>query len=329
MTPVGDMSLPGPLFTLTYFGEALRKLGVGIDVIRSGKFKSAFEPFVADEPSPATIEMYESMEASMRKHYIDVIAKGRLGDDQAKRDSPAYLADFQSLNKLIDAGYKRLDEQIAAGGESPIYPRIDPRFRTSDAALLNIIYPAALQRLTLEQKEKILRAVDPLIGEIGIRRYLKDPFQTANFWVQAPRTQPNRSAGKDKTSRRRRIHNSTPSELEFIENSEAQWFFDSWYSQVMAQMYRETHLQKYFDDQRKFFNRALAQITPSKAEGLMIGADGNQVSGMALPGSYNRIVDRDRKYFAPSPIVPFTWAKASLLLSLQSMEDSLGIPVTP
>lgn len=86
MAPVGDMTLPGPVFTMAYFGDALRKLGVSIEVIRSGKYKSAFEPLIANEPTAETQEMYSAMEASLRDHFIEVVGKGRLGDGDEVRD---------------------------------------------------------------------------------------------------------------------------------------------------------------------------------------------------------------------------------------------------
>jgi protease-4 len=77
LVPAGEVSLTGPAFQLVYFGEALRKLGVTVEVIRHGKYKSAFEPFTTNKPSPETMEMYRSMESSLSEHLINTIAEGR------------------------------------------------------------------------------------------------------------------------------------------------------------------------------------------------------------------------------------------------------------
>lgn len=77
MPPVSSLMMLGPTFSLTYYGEALKKIGVGIDVIRHGKYKSAFESFVQNKPSEATMEMYLSMEESMRLQLAEKIANGR------------------------------------------------------------------------------------------------------------------------------------------------------------------------------------------------------------------------------------------------------------
>lgn len=77
LVPAGEISLTGPVFTLAYFGDALRKLGVTVEVSRHGKYKSAFEPFVSNHPSPETLEMYQSMESSLSGHLTTAIAEGR------------------------------------------------------------------------------------------------------------------------------------------------------------------------------------------------------------------------------------------------------------
>ncbi|MFK7826228.1 MAG: signal peptide peptidase SppA [Oligoflexales bacterium] len=84
LAPVGEVSIPGPSFELVYFGEALQKLGVEVEVVRAGKFKSAFEPFVLNEPSQASREMYLSMEKSLRSHLNEKITEGRKLEQSSK-----------------------------------------------------------------------------------------------------------------------------------------------------------------------------------------------------------------------------------------------------
>ncbi len=81
LNPVSQISLPGPSFTMTYFGDALKKLGVEMQVIRTGKFKSAFEPFIANEPSPESREALSSVEVSLRDQLIKLVAEGRKKQD--------------------------------------------------------------------------------------------------------------------------------------------------------------------------------------------------------------------------------------------------------
>jgi len=75
--PSMDVSLPGPVFGLVYFGEALRKLGFEMEVIRHGKYKAAFEPFIMNKPSAETVENYTATENALREWYVNAIAEGR------------------------------------------------------------------------------------------------------------------------------------------------------------------------------------------------------------------------------------------------------------
>ncbi len=77
LAPAGDLTLLGPVINLTYFAEGLKKLGANMQVIRSGKFKAAYEPFVRNEPSAETLLMYRELEQSLRQHLAQSIAQNR------------------------------------------------------------------------------------------------------------------------------------------------------------------------------------------------------------------------------------------------------------
>jgi protease-4 len=85
LNPAGELSLPGPTFQLVYFGEALKKLGLSFEVVRAGKYKSAFEPFVQNVPSEPTLEEYNSMQSSLLDHIVDLVGKGRGKDESTVR----------------------------------------------------------------------------------------------------------------------------------------------------------------------------------------------------------------------------------------------------
>ncbi|MBC7660019.1 MAG: signal peptide peptidase SppA [Chitinophagaceae bacterium] len=77
LAPVSGITIPGPAFQLTYFGSALKKLGVEMEVVRAGKYKSYMEPYTLDAPSAETMEMYGAIENSLRGTLTDGIAEGR------------------------------------------------------------------------------------------------------------------------------------------------------------------------------------------------------------------------------------------------------------
>ncbi|TKU26092.1 hypothetical protein FDW87_00045 [Citrobacter sp. wls826] len=102
-----------------------------------------------------------AMVTSSLETFKDIMADGKNNSIIFKRDIESfaekmnYLNFIQQLNieKLIDQGYLTIKKQLAKGGESPVYPQNDKRFRTADAALLSLIYPAKLQRLSLVEKK--------------------------------------------------------------------------------------------------------------------------------------------------------------------------------
>lgn len=77
VSPVTMLEVPGPVLQFVYFGDALVKLGVGVQVIQTGKFKSAFEPFTRSSPSSETKEMYLDLEADLRRYLVSAVAEGR------------------------------------------------------------------------------------------------------------------------------------------------------------------------------------------------------------------------------------------------------------
>ena len=89
ISPVTTLEIPGLVLHLTYFGNALKKLGIGVQVVQTGDYKSAFEPFVRNQPSRATLEMYRSLEQNLRSYLVSAIATGR---QRAASEVSAWLA---------------------------------------------------------------------------------------------------------------------------------------------------------------------------------------------------------------------------------------------
>ncbi|EJJ0330529.1 hypothetical protein NHK04_004760, partial [Escherichia coli] len=207
-----------------------------------------------------------------------------------------------NIETSVNSGYNVIQDQLILGGESPAYEKTDEHFRTADAALLSLIYPANLSRLSLSQKQKILNIVKELEGYYGIKRYENDNYQSANFWFNGIKTD------TDNSSVQKRREN-------FLAGTEAQWFFDSWYGIAALKIFHETRDSLYFEEATKHLNRSLAQITGYH----VFGADGKYVASLALPESYNFLKkDSITKEF-PSPITPLNWAKASLTILLGNM----------
>jgi hypothetical protein len=214
------------------------------------------------------------------------------------------------LFDLIQKGYETVYRQLP-DGESPGYPKEDPRYRESDAALLSLILPANLRKFTKADRHRVIQHIYPLVGQVGIKRYIGDAYQCEGYW----QTQTDVSEKtRDYSSQDEFVKRASG----FKKIREAEWFFDSWFSYCLGEMYRETGDDTYLDEQIHFFNRALGQITGGTAENPVLGADGNAVPPFEMPESYN--VTKDG--FAPSPITPLNWAKASLRIAIDGIERS-------
>jgi protease-4 len=75
--PLGQVSLSGFGGLHNYYKDALDKLGVTVNLLRVGTYKSYGEPFIANEPSPAAVEADTALYGSLWKTYTDDVEKQR------------------------------------------------------------------------------------------------------------------------------------------------------------------------------------------------------------------------------------------------------------
>jgi protease-4 len=112
--PLGMVYLSGFGGVRNYYKDALDKLGVTVNVMRVGTFKSAVEPFIANAPSPASLEADTLLYGGMWKTYVDAVEKERKlpagaimrGIDEAPQRLAAAGGDsakFALAEKLVDA----------------------------------------------------------------------------------------------------------------------------------------------------------------------------------------------------------------------------------
>lgn len=216
----------------------------------------------------------------------------------------------RELASAIKRGYQVIKKQIRLGGESPNYPKDDWRHRTADAALLAVIYPAKLKRLKTNYKKRIFDIIKPLVRSHGIIRYIGDTYQSANFWFNDLPT----DLSEDIFERRQEV---------FIEDTEAQWFFDSWAAISALKVYQETKDHKYFAMALDHFNRGLAQATDQ----CCLAANGRVINQMEFPESYNFIIKNDYKHLVPSAVTPLNWAKACQTLALHEFATTFNLKI--
>ena len=112
--PLGMVYLTGFGSLRNYYKDALDKLGVTVNVVRVGTFKSAVEPFIANEPSAPALEADKVLYGGLWKTYVDAVEKERKlpagsimrGIDEAPQRLAAAGGDaarFALAEKLVDA----------------------------------------------------------------------------------------------------------------------------------------------------------------------------------------------------------------------------------
>lgn len=77
MYPEGAMELKGMNSTITFYTDALKKIGIEPQIIRHGKFKSAVEPFMLTEMSESNRKQIETYMGSIWGQYLKNVSKAR------------------------------------------------------------------------------------------------------------------------------------------------------------------------------------------------------------------------------------------------------------
>ena len=101
MHPLGTLTVTGYGGYRNYYRDALDKLGVTVNLVRVGTYKSAAEPYIANGPSPAAKEADGLLYNGLWATYLQ-------GVEKARKLRP------QAITKLIDELPQRL---AAAGGD--------------------------------------------------------------------------------------------------------------------------------------------------------------------------------------------------------------------
>jgi len=123
MHPMGLVELEGFGGYRNYYRDALDKLGITVNVMRVGTYKSFAEPFIANAPSPAALEAETFLYNGMWKNYTDTVEKARKlpaggimqGIDnlpQLVSEAHGDLAKLALSAKLVD-GLKTRDDYLA------------------------------------------------------------------------------------------------------------------------------------------------------------------------------------------------------------------------
>jgi protease-4 len=109
MPPGGELQLTGLGASMMFFGPALQRLGLAIEVEAAGVYKSFGEPFYRGFPTAANRQATLSMLEDLQAHMVDTIAQGRglqASELQAAMETGLFGAEEAAELRLIDqVGY--------------------------------------------------------------------------------------------------------------------------------------------------------------------------------------------------------------------------------
>jgi protease-4 len=106
VNPYGSLEINGFSSQATFFTGALEKYGLGVQVTRVGKYKSAVEPFLLTKMSPENRQQTQKLLGDMWGEYLTTVGPNRkvtVGQLQAVADKGGILmADEALKSKLVD-----------------------------------------------------------------------------------------------------------------------------------------------------------------------------------------------------------------------------------
>ena len=102
--PSGMISWHGVSANVMFFKEALKKIGVEMQIFRVGTYKSAVEPFIASEMSPANREQTMAFASSIWGQLVKDVAASRNISEQKLNELADQNMDFQEANYYVENG---------------------------------------------------------------------------------------------------------------------------------------------------------------------------------------------------------------------------------
>ncbi|MGA7937602.1 MAG: signal peptide peptidase SppA [Kovacikia sp.] len=116
LNPIGSLEINGLSSEMMFLAGALKKYGIGIQVTRVGKYKSAVEPLLLTKPSPANRQQTEALLDDLWKEFLTETGKNRklsVPQLQTIADSQGILMANEALKKRLIDKTAYLDEVVA------------------------------------------------------------------------------------------------------------------------------------------------------------------------------------------------------------------------
>ncbi|MBW4620478.1 MAG: signal peptide peptidase SppA [Cyanosarcina radialis HA8281-LM2] len=113
INPMGGMEINGLRSEPMFLTGALQKYGIGVQVIRVGKYKAAVEPFILDKLSPENKQQTQALLNDLWSEFKTTTAKSRKLNPQQIQT----LADQQAVLSATEAKTNRLVDKVAYSDE--------------------------------------------------------------------------------------------------------------------------------------------------------------------------------------------------------------------
>lgn len=114
--PLGGFELNGLSSESAFYAGALQKFGIGVQVTRVGKYKSAVEPFLLDKRSPENREQTEALLKDLWSELLTASGKDRnlsVQELQSIADTQGLLNPREALDRKLVTKLAYQDEMIA------------------------------------------------------------------------------------------------------------------------------------------------------------------------------------------------------------------------
>ncbi len=108
LAPVGTMEINGFRSETQFLANALQKYGIGVQVLRVGRYKSAVEPFIRSSSSPEAKQQTEALIGDLWKDFLQTVA----GDRTVTPEQLQTLADQGGLIQSDQALSTGLVDQL-------------------------------------------------------------------------------------------------------------------------------------------------------------------------------------------------------------------------
>lgn len=163
LNPIGMLELKGLSAQSTFFKNTLDKLGIEVQVVRVGSFKSAVEPFINTKMSDANRLQVSVFMGSIWKTITNEIATSRHMPVDSLNKYADEMMMFQPTEKCVN--YKLVDKLVYVQSVDSILKKSAKKLAKDDK--LTLVSHAEMTKLPVDQKsDKNKVAVIYAIGDI-------------------------------------------------------------------------------------------------------------------------------------------------------------------